>query len=89
MSILELAFSWFLPSSGMRVSSWNAHSTDYMENVVKLFSPQGGTCYIYIQGCAYVGSNSNPKIWIHRKFCTQKYCDPAYLLPKIWVTILF
>ena len=45
-------------------------------------SPQEGTCYIYIRGYAYEGSNSNPKIWIHCKFCTQKYCDPAYLLPK-------
>ena len=45
-------------------------------------TPGGGTCYIYIQGCMYEGSNSNPKIWIHCKFCTQKYCDPAYLLPK-------
>ena len=44
--------------------------------------PQRGTCCTCIRGCVYGGLNSNPKIWIHWKFCTQKYWYHAYLLPK-------
>ena len=51
------------------------------------FLPQRSTCYTCIRGCVYGRFNSNPKIWIHWKFCTQKYWYHAYLLPKIWVTI--
>ena len=43
---------------------------------------QGGTYHICIRGCSYGRSNSNPKIWVHWKFWSQKYWYIAYFLPK-------
>ena len=41
----------------------------------------GRVLFIFVYGGAYGGSNSNPKMDSLR-FCTQKYGDPAYLLPN-------
>ena len=44
---------------------------------------QGGyLLYLYTGGVRMKDKIQTPKKWIHCKFCTQKYCDPAHLLPK-------
>ena len=42
----------------------------------------GGTCYIYIRGVRMKDKIQTQKIGFTVKFCIQKYCEPAYLLPK-------
>ena len=45
-----------------------------------MFTPRGALAVFVCAGvCVW---NSNKKIWIHWKFCPQRYWDPAYLLSK-------
>ena len=49
--------------------------------VSSVIDPGGYLLYLYT-GVSVWRIKFKPKKWIHCKFCTQKHCDPAYLLPK-------
>ena len=49
----------------------------------------GGTCYIYIQGCMYEGSNSTQKYGFTVNFAPENIVILHIFYPKIWLTILF
>ena len=48
----------------------------------RLCFPGGSLLYLYTGMCIRRVKFKPKKIWTHCKFCTQRYCDPAYLLPK-------